>query len=75
MSERQEDVIKIMAAYRNAEKSLREVGTLLRTTYAGQYMWSAKHKTAISGLCVCISALCNDVPRYDSDLPNAGGEH
>lgn len=70
MSERQEDVIKIMAAYRDAEKALREVGTLLRTTYAGQYMWSAKHKTAISGLCVCISALCDDVPHYESDLPN-----
>lgn len=59
-----------MAAYRDAEKALREVGTLLRTTYAGQYMWSAKHKTAISGLCVCISALCDDVPHYESDLPN-----
>lgn len=68
MSQRHEDAMEIWRAYHEAEQSLRKVGTLLRTTEAGMYMWSAKHKTAISGLCVCISSLRDDVPSYACDI-------
>jgi len=59
----------IRAAYDRADDALRHVGKLLRTTHAGEFMWSADHKTAISGLRVVVQKLRQDVPYYD-DSPN-----
>jgi len=60
----------IRAAYDRADAALRQVGKLLRTTHAGEYLWSADHKTAISGLRVVVQKLRQDVPYYN-DSPNA----
>lgn len=54
----------IRNAYRVVEESLRTVGKLLRSTEAGQFLWSAEHKTAISGLRVLVKRLRQDVPHY-----------
>ena len=70
MTERQRTATEIRAAYLEAEKALRRVGRLLRTTEAGRYMWSAKHKTAVSGLCAMIDTLAYDVPDYYDDTAN-----
>ena len=70
MSERQQAAREIRVAYKDAEKTLRRVGRLLRTTEAGRYMWSAEHKTAVSGLCVMLDKLAYDVPDYADDAPN-----
>ena len=67
MSKRQETASEIRAAYKYAEKALRRVGRLLRTTEAGRYMWSSEHKTAVSGLCVMLDKLAYDVPDYAQD--------
>lgn len=71
MSERQRTAAEIKAAYLDAEIAVRRVGRLLRTTEAGRYMWSAKHKTAVSGLCVMLDTLAYDVPGYYEDTANA----
>lgn len=62
---RAEEAHRIRSAYDDVEASLRRLGKLLRTTHAGEFLWSASHKTAISGLCVVIRALHGDVPYYD----------
>ena len=70
MTERQQTAQEIRAAYLDAEKALRHVGRLLRTTEAGRYLWSAKHKTAVSGLCAMVYTLAYDVPDYYDDTAN-----
>ena len=59
----------IRAAYDRADEALRHVGKLLRTTHAGEYLWSAEHKTAISGLRVMVQKLRQNVPHYE-DAPS-----
>lgn len=59
----------IRAAYDRADDALRQVGKLLRTTHAGEFMWSSDHKTALSGLRVVVQKLRENVPYYD-DSPN-----
>jgi len=71
MSERQQTASEIRAAYKDAERALRRVGRLLRTTEAGRYMWSADHKTAVSGICVVLDKLAYDVPDYADDIANS----
>lgn len=61
---RRVDVQAIKAAYEEAEQSLRVVGKLLRTTYAGQFMWAADHKSAVTGLRIVLEKLRYDVPTY-----------
>ena len=56
---------QIHDAYLSAEKELRKVGRLLRTTEAGKYVWATEHKTAVSGLAICINKLAYDVPDYN----------
>ena len=63
----------IREAYEAADKALIKIGRLLRTTHAGEFMWSADHKTAISGLRVIVSKLRDDVPYYNAK-PSGGGE-
>jgi len=58
------DAEQIKQAYRDAEAALSHVSRLLRSTEAGRYMWSAEHKTAISGLKVVVGMLRKDVPDY-----------
>ena len=67
MTERQRTASEIRAAYKDAERALRRVGRLLRTTEAGRYMWSQHHKTAVSGICVVLDKLAYDVPNYADD--------
>lgn len=62
---RPEDSRKIQAAYADVERALRRVGKLLRTTYAGKFMWSSDHKAAVSGLRVVVEKLRYSVPRYE----------
>lgn len=61
------DADMICEAYDRAEVALRHVGKLLRTTRAGEFLWSADHKTAISGLCVVVQKLRQDVPYYNDE--------
>ena len=63
-SERYEDCEKIRAAYADVVKSLMAVSHLLRTTQAGHGLWSARHKTAVSGLKATLTILSDAVPRY-----------
>jgi hypothetical protein len=56
---------EIRIAYSRAEKDLAYIGKLLRTTEAGKYMWSARHKSAVTGLKQIIDLLKYDVPTYD----------
>ena len=63
---RREDVAEIRQAYKQAVDSVSEIGRLLRTTDSGKYMWSADHKTAISGIKVILKKLRADVPQYDT---------
>lgn len=58
------DSVRIKSAYQNAERSLREVGRLLRTTHAGKALWAGPHKTAVSGMVAMIEVLERDVPEY-----------
>lgn len=67
--QRAQDSDAIKAAYENADDALRRVGKLLRTTYAGQFMWATEHKTAISGLRVVVQRLRRDVPQYKTPSP------
>jgi hypothetical protein len=67
MSERHKTAGEIRAAYKDAEKALRRVGRLLRTTEAGSYLWATEHKTAVSGLCVVLTKLEQDVPYYEGE--------
>ena len=64
---RAKDVIEIRHAYTDAEKALRKVGTLLRTTDAGCYLWANRHKTMVSGLSAVLFTLRCDVPIYEGD--------
>jgi len=61
------DCIYIRGAYSESIKMLKYAGRLLRTTEAGRRMWSARHKTAISGLCVLIKDLMDSVPTYKEE--------
>ena len=63
-AERKRSAREIIEAYIEAEKYLRRVGKLLRTSRAGKYMWSAEHKTAVSGMVATIEILISAVPRY-----------
>lgn len=65
MDKRTEDVRQIRLAYLDVEIALRKVGTLLRTTDAGKYMWASDHRSAVTGLRVVTEKLREDVPRYD----------
>lgn len=62
---RANDTAEIRMAYENVEESLRNVGKLLRTTYAGKFMWSHDHRNAVTGLRAIIKKLRDDVPLYD----------
>lgn len=62
------DAKKIREAYLDAEKAVAKVGTLLRTTYAGQFLWSNRHRTAISGIKATLSIMRSDVPDYRSRI-------
>ena len=64
---RKSDSQLIANSYRNVDVALVNVGYLLRTTESGKFMWSAKHKTAISGLRAVIQMLGRDVPMYKGD--------
>jgi photosystem II stability/assembly factor-like uncharacterized protein len=64
---RAKDVIEIMRAYDDAEKALRKVGTLLRTTDAGCYWWAKRHKQMVSGLSAVLLTLRLDVPFYEGE--------
>ena len=66
---RADDAQKICDAYLDVLVALQEVGRLLRTTYAGKFMWSAEHKSAITGLKVLVEKLRQDVPTYDGKGP------
>ena len=66
LDNRKEDVVKIRCAYKHAVDSVSEIGRLLRTTDAGKSMWSADHKTAISGIKIILDKLRDNVPRYDT---------
>lgn len=68
MDKRGLDTIKIKEAYKNIEKSLREVGRLLRVTEAGKFMWSSDHKSAVTGLRIVIEKLRYDVPDYEVEI-------
>ena len=57
----------IRAAYQRADEALGQVGKLLRTTHAGEFLWSADHKTAISGLRAIVRKLREDVPFYNDE--------
>jgi hypothetical protein len=61
---RAESADEIRQAYRDARAALQQVGKLLRTTEAGRYMWSARHKTIVSGLVANMGVLERDVPCY-----------
>jgi len=81
VSERRETANQIRRAYWDAEIAVRKIGNLLRTTEAGTYMWSARHKTAISGMAAILRLISLDVPHYDIDRtarpappPHAGGD-
>lgn len=67
MTQRQEEALRIKESYRMAVVALRRVGTLLRTTYAGEFSWAASQKIAVSGLCACIENLVWNVPDYKED--------
>jgi hypothetical protein len=64
---RRRETDAIRAAYDHADAALHQVGKLLRTTRAGEFLWSAEHKTAISGLRVMVQKLRQDVPYYHDD--------
>lgn len=70
LSQRAIDALEIMEAYKTVEESLRAAGKLLRTTYAGEFMWSSAHKTAITGLRIVMEKLRHDVPTYSEDVIN-----
>lgn len=61
------DAERIKQAYENVDIGLGEVGRLLRTTQAGQYMWSAEHKTIVMGMRAMIRKLQHSVPSYDGE--------
>jgi hypothetical protein len=63
-SQRAEDAKKIKQAYLEAERAVAKVGTLLRTTQAGEYLWALRHKTSISGIRATLSIMRSDVPDY-----------
>jgi len=63
-AQRKADAVKIRESYLLAEDALRECGRLLRTTEAGRYMWSADHKSAMTGLRVMVEALRYRIPDY-----------
>lgn len=63
-AQRAEDVKRIREAYLEAERAVAKVGTLLRTTVAGEYMWATRHRTAISGIKATLNIMRRDVPDY-----------
>ncbi len=64
---RVEDVRLIREAYTRIDDSIKRAGRVLRTTHAGEFIWSARHKTALAGLRAIIAVLHDDVPRYGED--------
>lgn len=70
LSQRAIDALEIMEAYRTVEESLRIAGKLLRTTYAGEFMWATDHKSTITGLRIVMEKLRDDVPSYSEDVAN-----
>jgi hypothetical protein len=66
-------VCRIESAYKDAETALREVGRLLRTTYAGKFMWASDHKIAVSGIRIALESMRRRLPRYEK--PNAEVRH
>jgi hypothetical protein len=63
-AQRAEDAKQIKQAYLEAERAVSKVGTLLRTTQAGEYLWANRHKTAVSGIKATLSIMRSDVPDY-----------
>ena len=63
-AQRAEDAKRIKEAYLEAERAIAKVGTLLRTTQAGEYLWANRHKAAISGIKATLSIMRSDVPDY-----------
>jgi|1048.fasta_scaffold41150_4 hypothetical protein len=63
-AQRAEDAKRISEAYLEAERAVAKVGTLLRTTLAGKYMWATRHRTAISGIKATLNIMRKDVPDY-----------
>ena len=61
-----EETDAIRASYERVERALKASGKLLRTTVAGNYMWAARHNTALSGLRATMEIIKQDVPYYDS---------
>jgi len=58
------DAKEICKAYVEAQEAIAKIGTLLRTTYAGRFMWSNRHRTAISGIKATLCIMRSDVPDY-----------
>ncbi len=63
-AQRAEDAKQIKEAYLEAERAVAKVGTLLRTTQAGEYLWARRHKTAISGIKATLLIMRSHVPDY-----------
>ena len=64
--QRAKDMVKINVAYSEVEDALRHAGKLLRTTHAGEYLWSGDHKAAITGLRIVMEKLRQNLPHYEA---------
>jgi hypothetical protein len=64
------DAKEICKAYVEAQEAIAKIGTLLRTTYAGRFLWSNRHRTAISGIKATLCIMRSDVPDYRPGVPD-----
>jgi len=73
-TQRQADTIMIRESYRAAEASIKHALSTLNGSYAGTFLWSSAHKTALRGICAQLRIMESRVPFYERDDEKGGTE-